>query len=76
MEGRLFLRGNRVLWPICHMFGALFVARVIPQREPHVVLAPTAEEIVKPTAAQAPPGQMRGFAKAVLPEAVVKLARA
>src|ERR1035437_6004761 len=56
------------------MFGALFVAGVIPQPEPHIVLAPTAKEIVKPTAARASSGQMRGFAKAVLPETVVKLA--
>src|ERR1019366_6449466 len=74
IEGRLFLRGNRGLRPICRMFGALCVAGVIPQPESYIILAPTAEEIVKPAAARASSGQMRGFAKAVLPEAVVKLA--
>ena len=56
------------------MFGALFIAGVIPQPESHFILAPTAEEIVEPTAARASSGQMRGFAKTVLPEAIVKLA--
>src|ERR1035437_9404173 len=73
IEGRLFLQGHGVLRPICGMFGALFVAGVIPQPESHIVLPPTAEEIVKPTAAKASSGQMRGFAKAVFPEAGVKL---
>jgi hypothetical protein len=53
------------------MFSALFVAGVIPQPEPHIILVPTAEEIVKPTTARASSGQMRGFAQAMLPEAVV-----
>src|ERR1039457_1358804 len=33
IEGRLFLRGNGVLRPICRMFGALCVAGVIPDRK-------------------------------------------
>ena len=51
-------------------------AGLLNTQEPksHIVLAPTAEGVVKPTAAQASSRQMRGFAQPMVPEVVVKLA--
>ena len=50
------------------MLRAFFIAGVVTQPELHVVLAPTAKEVVKPAAARVAAGQVRRLAQAACPE--------
>src|SRR5580704_12526531 len=67
VDERFFFRREIILRPVLRVFGALVIAGVIAQPELHFVLAPTAEEVVKPAASRIASGQMCRIAQAALP---------
>src|SRR5205085_6422637 len=73
VEWRLFLRRQRSLGPLLRVFGALLIAGVVAQPQLHVVLPPTAEEVVEPAAARIASGQVRRLAQAACPQLGVEL---
>src|SRR5437867_8826978 len=68
VEGRHFLRRQRGLGPFLGVLGAVLIAGVVTQPELHLVLAPTAEEVVEPAAPGVAAGQMRRLAQPACPE--------
>src|SRR5438067_7167262 len=74
IEGRFLFRRHRIVRPLGRVFGAFFPAGVIAQPDLHVLLAPTAREIVKPTSARIAARQMRRVANAALRKLGIELA--
>src|SRR5260370_33157965 len=74
VRARLFFRRDGGFGPFLCVLGAVLVAGVVAEPELHVLLAPTAKEVVKPAAARVAAREMGGIAQAALPECGVKFA--
>ena len=65
--------GGILFWPFLRRLDAFLVAGVVAEPQAHLIFAPTAEEIVKPSPAPVAAGQKRRLAQTAAPEFCVKL---
>ena len=72
--GRGFFRGQRGVRPFLRVLGAFGVGGVVAEPELHLVVAPTAEDVVEPASARVASGQVRWVAQAARPEFGVEVA--
>jgi hypothetical protein len=70
---RLFFGWQRVFRVLRRVCRALRVCGVVAQPKLPIVLAPTAQKIVKSAATRVPAGEMRWIAQTALPKRIVKL---